>query len=548
MRLDCQEGNVSVTRIEDAGERVLYDITVDDPSGLFYSNGILSHNSTTFCARQLIYAKLFPGYKSLLVTPYDSQRSTYGDRLKAMEQAVRYDAGKQNKYTKMYDNGSEIRLQYALESADRIRGISTQEVLVDECQNMNPDLVPEILKTQSQSKSPMTIYSGTALDTSTLLEMMWQKSSFGCYHVRSWDGKHWINMHDEEELWKVCDNPTGPIDYWTGKPLNVINGLFVHGNQKALEAGDIGIHIPMPVVLSNCSGTQWAQIYKDLKQQDPKKTLQESFGIAIGDGAKEISQADLERCCVLKDSREELIQKTRNGYYSLVVMGCDWGGSDYNKATNTKLSYTAITIMGLAPDGVIDIIWSKKYAGMDYRSIVGDFLQQYHTFNCKAIASDFGVGAVYNLLIRDQIPWQNHFVMQYTAPNTAPFKSAANSELANHYTVNKTEAITNVFQSVKDQKFRFLNWNDAAYYLTDFLNVNRVPYETPSGAKSLRWIRMADKADDYLHACTFASTLIKVYTGERIVTDKSLLSQIRDALAGRPMFDINDWEPPVISG
>lgn len=73
----------------------------------------------------------------------------------------------------MFDNGSEIRLQYALESADRIRGISTQEVLVDECQNMNPDLVPEILKTQSQSKSPMTIYSGTALDTTTLLELQW---------------------------------------------------------------------------------------------------------------------------------------------------------------------------------------------------------------------------------------------------------------------------------------------------------------------------------------------------------------------------------------
>lgn len=33
--------------------------------------------------------------------------------------------------------------------------------------------MPEILKTQSQSKLPMTIYSGTALDTSTLLEKMW---------------------------------------------------------------------------------------------------------------------------------------------------------------------------------------------------------------------------------------------------------------------------------------------------------------------------------------------------------------------------------------
>lgn len=164
-----------------------------------------------------------------------------------------------------------------------------------------------------------------------------------------------------------------------------------------------------------------------MKQQDPKKTLQESFGIAIGDGAREISEQDLIRTCVLTDSREEVIKKCRTGYYSLVVMGCDWGGSDYNKANNTKLSYTAVTILGLAPDGCIDILWSKKYAGMDYRTIAGDFLRQYKSFCCNAIASDFGVGAVYNMIIRDHIPWQNHFVMQYSAPNTAPFAAAKNS-------------------------------------------------------------------------------------------------------------------------
>lgn len=70
---------------------------------------------------------------------------------------------------------------------------------------------------------------------------------------------------------------------------------------------------------------------------------------------------------------------------------------------------------------------SKKYAGMDYRTIAGDFLRQYKAFCCNAIASDFGVGAVYNMIIRDHIPWQNHFVMQYSAPNTAPFAAAKNS-------------------------------------------------------------------------------------------------------------------------
>lgn len=49
--LHTETGKKIVTYVEHLNDKVLYDITVDHPSGLFYSNGILSHNSTTFCAR-----------------------------------------------------------------------------------------------------------------------------------------------------------------------------------------------------------------------------------------------------------------------------------------------------------------------------------------------------------------------------------------------------------------------------------------------------------------------------------------------------------------
>lgn len=49
--IETQAGKKLVTYVERLDDQVLYDITVDHPSGLFYSNGILSHNSTTFCAR-----------------------------------------------------------------------------------------------------------------------------------------------------------------------------------------------------------------------------------------------------------------------------------------------------------------------------------------------------------------------------------------------------------------------------------------------------------------------------------------------------------------
>jgi hypothetical protein len=39
--------------------------------------------------------------------------------------------------------------------------------------------------------------------------------------------------------------------------------------------------------------------------------------------------------------------------------------------------------------------------------------------------------------------------MQFTGPDKRPFAPVKNSELANHFSVNKTEIITNVFTAVK---------------------------------------------------------------------------------------------------
>lgn len=547
--LVSSSGTVYVVSSEDTGRvEPLYDITVDREDGLFYSNGLLSHNSTTFCSRQLMHSCLLPGYRALYLTPYFEQLKTYADRLIDMEGQVRYDVGKQNKYVKHYVNGSKLWLSYACESADHVRGKTVSEVLLDEIQNLNPDLVPEILKTQQMSKTPMTVYSGTALTTDTLLEQRWLMSSQGCYHVRSADGKHWINLHDPEELWKVTDNREYPIDYYTGKPLNVTDGVFVHANQDALADGDIGLHIPMIVVPSNCRGTQWAQIYKDVKTQPPAKTLQENFGIAIGDGAKEISEADLKAICVLRHTPQELAGKLATGYYRLVVMGCDWGGSDYNPATKSKQSYSVCCVLGLAPDGKLDILHAKKYAGMDYTVIIGDMLKAYRDYKCNAIASDYGMGAVYTMLIRQHVPWQRHFIMQYAAPNCAAFQAVAGSELPNHYSVNKTEAVTNTFISVREGGLRAKSWEDMSYYLTDFLAVHREMNDTPTGKRQFKWNRDPRKPDDFLHAVSFAMTLVKVYTGERVVADPSLLRQIRNTLNGRQAGPDLAGIPPVISG
>lgn len=512
----------------------LYDITIDNPNGLFYSQGIVSHNSTTFCARQLIYSHLIPRMYSLYIAPYEHQVSTYGDRMEQMQAMFSVPIGKQNKYSKKFENGSSIRMISCLTTADKARGISSDEILFDECQGMDPEIIPEILYTKTMSELPTVVYSGTALSVDTLLEANWLDSSMGMWHVRAGDGKTWLNMFDKETLFKVCDNIQGPTCPITGKLLKVTDGCFVHAKQGNMNSGRIGVHIPQCIIPDIAYNAQrWMEVYQKIQRDDPKKVMQECFGIAVSEGSREISERDLMRLCVLTDSAEELKKKCHSGYYKTVISGCDWGGSDYNPAMKTKTSYTVHCIIGIAPDGGIDILHYRRYAGMMYDEIARTIVAEHKAYKGFAIASDFGVGLAYNMEIRKQVPFDRHFIMSYVGPNAAPVSIPAGAHMQNQLSINRTEALTNVFRDVKrfdPQRIRCRSWGEMQPFLSDWLNMFRVPVEMPGGQNLFKYVRAATKADDALHAFAFAYVLAKIYRGDSLVKDPALEKRIREVL------------------
>ena len=533
-RVETITGYEYVREVYDTGEKEeLYDITVDSEDGLFYSSGICSHNSTTFVARQLINSALYPGYKSLYVVPFPDHLKTYARRYQEMEIAFRGDMGKQNLYNKIYPNGSAVDMIYCLTTADKSRGKSVTEVLIDESQNMDPDIIPELLYVQTMSKIPSTIYAGTALTVDTLLEQKWSESSMGMWHVRAGDGKHWLNMYDKEVLMKVCDHPEGPTCPYTGKRLNVTEGCYIHANRQALAAGDIGVHVPQCIIPDIAyDPVQWGKVYRRIKRDDFKKVLQECFGIAVSEGSREISESDLMRLCVITDTKEQLMEKSRNGYYRLIVSGCDWGGSDYNQAVKTKTSYTVHCIIGVAPDNAIDILHWRRHSGMNYPEIAEIIVNEHKAWGGHVIASDFGVGMAYNMEIRNHIPFDKHFIMTYVGPMSAPLSEPKGQHMANQLSLNRTEALTSVFKDVKSNvlKIRCRSWDDMSPFLLDWLNMYRVPVEMPGGAATFKYVRSASKADDALHAFTFAYVLAKFYLGEPMVRDVALEKRLREVL------------------
>jgi hypothetical protein len=64
----------------------------------------------------------------------------------------------------------------------------------------------------------------------------------------------------------------------------------------------------------------------------------------------------------------------------------------------------------------MDILHMRRYSGMGYDDIAGDILRNHNAYNGVAIASDFGVGAVYNSIIREKVSPEKHLISHYVGP------------------------------------------------------------------------------------------------------------------------------------
>jgi hypothetical protein len=557
------DGPLFVTHVEQPTQETtwvpMFDFEVDTLEHLHYTSGILSHNSTGLIARQLINSHILPNFRSLYIAPFTEHVKTYASRFREMERAFRFPETspncRQNLNLKEYSNGSKVELLRILSSAKDARGKSTDELLYDEYQLFDPELELEVEQTQSQSELPITIYSGTSVTVDTPLESRYVQSSGGVWMMRARDGKHWINCGDPDDVLRVF-KPEGPTCPYTGRLLDVTDGDFVHADQNMYKAGRRGLHIPQIIVPDNVQNqVKWAKIYRSFVSADRKKFLQEIMGIPTEEGARELTLEQLKRMCCLEESKEALRKKARQGFYRYVISGCDWGGSDFLPDQKSKVSYTVHAILGLRHDNKFDILHMARYSGMSYREIAGAIANDHEHFGGGPIGTDFGVGAAYNMLLREspKINADRHIIFYYTGPTSAPISLVDKEhQIYNMYSLNRTESITSLYEAIKHSdgpRIRCYSWAEASSYLEDFMNLYRVPTETAAGNTGFRYRRHGAKADDTLHAVNFAFVIGRLLCNEPLVEDKGLQDSLNALLSGQAHVGLGAlFTGPAISG
>jgi len=485
--------------------------------------------STTFAARQRLNAHMIPKLKSLYIAPKADQVKTYANRLRDLETAFRFPTTshkyRQNLQYKEYPNGSSIQLINVDTQVSSARGMSTDELLYDEYQNFDPSFEPEIDEIQRASHMPVTIYAGTSLTTDTALEGKYADSSQGVWIMKC-DSCNHENVPTPEDGVLDMIQPKGVCCCKCGARLDVTKGRFVHLDEDKFKIGRFGFHIPqiiVPAVVNN--HIRWDEIYRKKLHQDPRKFLQENLGIPTQEGEREITEGDLRRMCILGESNAPYLAKAQSGEYYAVFSGCDWGGSDYDVSNKTKLSYTTHAIIGLNRDGTFDLIHGKRYEGMSYRAIASDILARHNEFHGMALGSDYGVGYAYNMLLREQMAPENHFIYKYSGPNSQVIQES--KTMFNMFSLNRTESITALYYGMKNLRIRSLHWERMGDYLSECLNLIRIPQETSGGGTGFLYRKHGARSDDFLHALNFAYITGRVFLQENLVEDTALLNRMK---------------------
>lgn len=261
-----------------------------------------------------------------------------------------------------------------------------------------------------------------------------------------------------------------------------------------------GYHIPQvvcPFIVNNRNN--WDKLLHKLMNGVLATFIQENLGISYSVGQRLLTMAHIRRQCVLPSTKTLQDELKRNpARYSFVVAGIDWGGAELT-------SFTVITVIGIRPDGRIDVLWAKRYRGYDPDEQMTDIAKICRFYNVTACAADAGMGLDKNQILskRFGVPIVQ---MQYTRQLKlfGKNRSSGRTNVVQCWTIDKVMALDTLFLAIRNRRIFFPK--DEQFQETmvpDLLS----PYEscTEVGGMTHRlYLRNEAQPDDFCHALCFA--------------------------------------------
>lgn len=465
--------------------------------------------STTIGARILTNTEVYAPYSVIYLSPSFRQTASFShDRLgptikDSPHLQVRMDQDcLDNVLEKEFADGSFIYLSYAKDNADRVRGISGDELDLDEIQDMDLDAVEKVVR-ESLFVSPhkRRLYSGTPKSFSNGIERRWRESDQREWMVRC--RRHGPKPY-HQKLTRRNVGKTGPICDRCGALLYTPDGLWVRTSTRTAEGKEPYIHgYHLPQIIFPTTETQlapgkfgfldWGEFLRDIESvdTDDATVANEKFGESADSAEKPITEDQLRALCVPQMRMPTQYADYMLGEYTFA--GIDWGEG---KAP------TVLAIGQFSPKNPkkFRLLFARKYSGRDARPevCVPDILRLCEAFRVKRAHADWGGGFGQNSRLHEARG--DEFLSTNYWSSSISGKNIAFDENLNRFVLNKSITFTRFFEALKRGGIEVaMCWEDFQNFGKDVLaefreqRKNGDPY----------FDHHPNEPDDFLHAFVY---------------------------------------------
>jgi hypothetical protein len=397
---------------------------------------------------------------------------------------------------KHFTNGSEVVLSYASDDPDRVRGVSADQVIWDEIQDIIYDsVVPVVNECMAESEHGWTWYFGTPKSMENTIEYLWQQSSQDEWMMKCTGCNRYNYVVSDAHIGK-----RGILCIKCGKYLNPRLGQWYSMNPGAYVRG---FHIPQLIMpQNNESEARWSKILYKYEHYSDSKFKNEVLGMSDAIGTRMVSLEELEELC-----RNYKLQRrpTKSMFKSVtkIVAGVDWSGG----GTSEYASRTVIHVWGLLPDGRMKTLYYHIFPTANPVADVREIIQICRDYKVSLVCGDAGGGAVANSMLVEALGPNRVLQAQYGS-----IAQHIRWNGTDRYSVDRTAAIDAMMLDYKKGNVFFAHLEQMKAAIDDILS----EYEevTQRGKGKRIWSHFPSVPDDCLHAQVFGRIAMQIATGK----------------------------------
>jgi len=449
---------------------------------------------TTFICNVVVHAAVtIPGIRIVIVFPRQEQAGVFANsRLVPaimespfIRRVLLGNKSRSPQITHMrFANGSEVYIRAAYHSADAVRGIDGDYLLIDEYQDIAGGDLPVLEETLSHSPHRRVFLTGTPKTVDNHLEDAFNRSTANEWRVHCECGE--MVFLDEK-----CLGPAGPICPECQASIDPSFGLWVPRNPDSAWGDGFTLnHLATPWL-------SYAELLERQQSYHPAMFRNECLGLPTVLGDHIVTRDEVEQCCTERPMAKSLqdLSRTLSGQ---LIAGVDWGGGG--------VSRTVLVIGYMSDSDHFNVVFMERYRAQENPDeILEAIAQRCEQFNVRLIAADgAGNGSVYNNLLLNMMPnVVGLYAMIYSVADHEPRQYKG--RLWN-WTIGRTPSLGMVFTRVKKQRICFPRLEDCSSFL-DEIWCEVAEYDDHK--RTIKYTHPETQPDDTLHALNYAVVLAR---------------------------------------